>query len=56
MHFIDTRHLRTFPFVILNTHFSGFNLSLAYRLFAKVSAKSTIYFSFFLLTMTMSST
>jgi hypothetical protein len=42
MPFIDTGHLRTFPFVIPNTHFSGFNLSLASHMFAKVSAKSAI--------------
>jgi hypothetical protein len=40
--FVDTGHPRTFPFVIPNTHFSGFNLSLASHMFAKVSAKSTI--------------
>jgi hypothetical protein len=56
MLFIDTRHLRTFPLVIPNTHFSGFSLSLASHMFAKVSAKSERYFSFSLLTTTMSST
>jgi hypothetical protein len=42
MPFVDIRHPRTFPFVTPNTHFSGFNLCLASRMFAKVSAKSTI--------------
>jgi hypothetical protein len=40
--FIDIRHPRTFPLVTPNTHFSGFHLSLASRMFAKVSAKSEI--------------
>jgi hypothetical protein len=40
MLFVDTRQPMTFPLVIPNTHFSRFSLSLASRMFAKVSAKS----------------
>jgi hypothetical protein len=40
--FVDIRHPRTFLFVTPNTHFSGFNLSLASHMFVKVSAKSVI--------------
>jgi hypothetical protein len=40
--FVDSKHPKTFPLVIPNTHFSGFNLSLASRIFVKVSAKSEI--------------
>jgi hypothetical protein len=40
MPFVETRQPRTFPFVILNTHFSGLSFNLASRIFVKVSAKS----------------
>jgi hypothetical protein len=39
MPFVDHR---TFTLVIPNTHFSGFNRSLALCIFTKVSAKSEI--------------
>jgi hypothetical protein len=55
MPFVETKHPRTLPLVILNMHFSGLSLSLASRIFVKVSAKSEMLVSFFLLTTTMSS-
>jgi hypothetical protein len=42
MPFIDTKHPKTFPLVILHTQFSGFYLSLASRMLVMVSAKSKI--------------
>jgi hypothetical protein len=38
--FMETRHPSTLPLVIPNMHFSGFSLSRASRILAKICARS----------------
>jgi hypothetical protein len=38
--FVETKQSGSFPFVIPNVHFSRLSLSLASRIFAKVSVRS----------------
>jgi hypothetical protein len=54
MPFIETKQSMTFLFVIPNMHFSGLSFRLALHIFAKVSAKSEMYVSFFLLVVDVS--
>jgi hypothetical protein len=56
MPLVETKQASTLPHVTLKTHLSGFNLSLASRILAKISVRSKIYDDFFLLATTISST
>jgi hypothetical protein len=52
----ETKQPKTSPLLTPNTHFSGLSFSCAFRMLAKVSAKSYSWVSLFLLATTMSST
>jgi hypothetical protein len=56
MPLVETRQPSTLPRVTPKTHLSGFSLSLASRMLAKVSVRSEMYHAFFLLATTISST
>jgi hypothetical protein len=53
---VETKQPNTLPMVTLKTHFSGLSLRFVSRILVKVSDRSEMYDSFFLLATMMSST
>jgi hypothetical protein len=53
---VETRQPNTLPHVTLKTHFSGLSLRLASRILVKISVRSEMYDSFFLLATTIALT